>query len=163
MSALGELESLDFRLLVYAEDDGVRGRINIEADDVANLGDELGIAGNPEVTVFCLGPSRRPAKFTRPRAGCRPRPWPLPARLNGRSRLRISGGQRDDLFCNVVGQLRSHGGPGLVAQETSYQGVHDPRMPLPKGSIGDAGLGRDLCNFPFIGHRQDDFGARDLA
>src|SRR5207302_2641211 len=40
---LGAIQSLDLRLLLEAEDDRVSGRIDIEADDVADLGGELGI------------------------------------------------------------------------------------------------------------------------
>jgi hypothetical protein len=39
---LGAVERLDLALLVDAEHDGVRGRIDIEPDDVAQLGYELG-------------------------------------------------------------------------------------------------------------------------
>jgi hypothetical protein len=36
-------QRLDLRLLVDTEHDGTLGRSHVEADDVANLGDEIGV------------------------------------------------------------------------------------------------------------------------
>jgi hypothetical protein len=45
---LGAIQGLDLRLLIDAEDDGVSWRIDIKADDVADLGRKIGIVGQLE-------------------------------------------------------------------------------------------------------------------
>jgi hypothetical protein len=35
------IQGLDLRLLIDAQHDGVLGRSHVEADDIANLGDEI--------------------------------------------------------------------------------------------------------------------------
>jgi hypothetical protein len=45
---LGAVQGLDLRLLIDTEDHGVGGRIDIQADDVADLGGELRIVGKLE-------------------------------------------------------------------------------------------------------------------
>ncbi len=45
---LGTVQGLDLRLLVDAEHHGMGGRIDIETDDVADLGGELRIVGQLE-------------------------------------------------------------------------------------------------------------------
>src|SRR5437867_523430 len=48
-SDLGAIERLDLALLVNRQNDGVGGRIDIEADDVLELVDELRIVGELEL------------------------------------------------------------------------------------------------------------------
>jgi hypothetical protein len=45
---LGALEGLDLALLVHGQDDRVRRRMQVEADHVAQLGDERGVPGELE-------------------------------------------------------------------------------------------------------------------
>jgi hypothetical protein len=45
---LGAVQGLDLGLLIDTEDHGVGGRIDIQADDVADLGGELRIVGKLE-------------------------------------------------------------------------------------------------------------------
>ena len=47
---LGAIECLDLALLINRQHDGVVRRIDIEADDVAQLGDKLRIVGQLELT-----------------------------------------------------------------------------------------------------------------
>jgi hypothetical protein len=49
-TGLGAVESLDLALLVDREDDGMRRRIDIKPDDVAQLGDELRVGRQLELT-----------------------------------------------------------------------------------------------------------------
>ena len=62
---LGAVERLDLRLLVDAEHQRMRRRIDIEADDVAQLGHELGIARQLElahpVRLQSVGAPDRPS------------------------------------------------------------------------------------------------------
>jgi hypothetical protein len=46
---LGAIERLDLRLLIHAEHDRVVGRVQIQADDVADLGLQLGSVENLNV------------------------------------------------------------------------------------------------------------------
>src|SRR6516164_11572571 len=48
-AGLGAVESLDLALLVDGQDDGVRRRIDVEADDVAQLVDEFRVLGQFEL------------------------------------------------------------------------------------------------------------------
>jgi len=48
-AGLGSVERLDLALLVDRKDDGVRGRIDVEPDDVAHLVDEGRIIGQLEL------------------------------------------------------------------------------------------------------------------
>ena len=48
---LGAVERLDLALFVDRQDDGMGGWVDIETDDVAQLGGELGIVGQLELTV----------------------------------------------------------------------------------------------------------------
>jgi hypothetical protein len=50
---LGAIQGLDLRLLVDAEDDGVGGRIDIEAVDVADLAANLGSLDSLKVLMRC--------------------------------------------------------------------------------------------------------------
>ena len=47
---LGAVQRLDLALLINRQNDGVVGRIDIQADDVAQLGDELRVIGQLELT-----------------------------------------------------------------------------------------------------------------
>jgi hypothetical protein len=46
---LGAIQRLDLGLLVDRQDDGVGRGIDVQADDVANLGDELQVLGQLEL------------------------------------------------------------------------------------------------------------------
>lgn len=60
-AGLGAVERLDLALLVDRQHDGVSRRIDIEADDVAQLVDELGIVGELELApAVGLQPVRLP-------------------------------------------------------------------------------------------------------
>ena len=57
----GAVERLDLGLLVDAEHDGALGRVEVEADDVADLGDELRVLGElPRLLAVRLQPERLP-------------------------------------------------------------------------------------------------------
>ena len=58
---LGAVQRLDLRLLVDAQHDGPLGRVQIQADDVADLGDELRVPGQLErLRAVRLQPERLP-------------------------------------------------------------------------------------------------------
>ena len=48
-TGLGAVERLDLALLIDREDDGMGGRIDIEADDIAQLVDKLRVGGELEL------------------------------------------------------------------------------------------------------------------
>jgi hypothetical protein len=51
-AGLGAIESLDLAFFIDVEHDGVCRRIDVELDDVAQLGEELGIFGQLELPEF---------------------------------------------------------------------------------------------------------------
>jgi hypothetical protein len=60
-AGLGSVERLDLALFVDAEHDGVRRRIDIEPDNVAQLVDELGVFGQLKLPdAMGLKPMRAP-------------------------------------------------------------------------------------------------------
>jgi len=48
---LGTVEGLDLAFLVDGQDDGVGRRIDVEANDIAQLADEIGIVGELELSI----------------------------------------------------------------------------------------------------------------
>ncbi len=65
---LGAVEGLDLALLVDAEDHGMIGRIDIEADDFLELVDEFGVVGEFERRTRC-GCSPCRVQMRAPRTG----------------------------------------------------------------------------------------------
>ena len=68
-AGLGAVERLDLALLVDRQHHGMGRRIDIEADDVAQLGHELGIVGELEAAHAVRLQGRAPSRCAAPRTG----------------------------------------------------------------------------------------------
>jgi hypothetical protein len=141
---LGAIEGLNLALLVDRQDDGMGRRVDIEPDDVAQLGDEVRIVRELELSApMGLEPVRLPDAADR--AGtdaARPRHQVgRPVRRFGR---RV--GQRERY--HTLGHLRAKPGdprgPRLVSQEAVEAFFHEPLLLAPDASLGRAGLAHDL-------------------
>ena len=108
---LGAIERLDLALFVHRKHDGMSGRIDVKADDIAQLGGELRVVGQLELAhPVRLQAVRAPDALHRADADA-DAPWPSRPRSNASSRpaarlivsghdaladlRRASGGMRD--------------------------------------------------------------------
>jgi hypothetical protein len=159
---LGTVERLDLALLVDREDDGVGGRIDVEADDVAQLGNEPRVGGELEL----LDPMRLKAVL-------------VPDAVNGTGAdidgLRHHGGspvgrlgrrlglaERDDALGDVGLQGRDARRPRLVAQQALIAFLHEAFLPAPDAGLGLAGPAHDLVGTDAGGAQQHDLGPPHL-
>jgi hypothetical protein len=161
-AGLGTVERLDLGLFVDAEHQGVGGRIDIEADDVAHLGGELGIVGKLEHA----NPVRRQAvRF--PDALHRGEADAGDLRHGAAGPLcRLAGwfaqSQGHDAIGHVVGQPGNPGRAGLVAQQAGDAFQHEAFLPAPDRGLADAGPRHDRRRAQTVGARQDDPGSPDV-
>ena len=155
-ASLRAVERLDLALLLDAEDDGVRRRVDIEPDDVAQLLDEGRIVGELE------GPPFMRRKTVR-----------LPDRLDGRDRQtdrlrhrlrrpmrrlvrRRSMGQPYDLLHCIIGNWRRAGRACLIPKEAVDAFLHKALLPAPDRRLRLAGRGPDRVRADAIGAHEHD-------
>ena len=122
-TGLGAVERLDLALLVDGQHDRMGGRVDIKADDVAQLRHELRIARELEAAqAMRREPVRLPDALHRRDAdpgglghgGRRP--------MRGLVR-RLGRSERHDLVDDLLAERRHTGGPRLVAQEAIDTGL----------------------------------------
>ena len=161
-AGLGAVERLDLALLVDRQHDGVRRRIDIEADDVAQLVDELRVVGELELSpAVRLQPVRLPDAPHRAGAdaGCLRHHVGGPVRgLAGR----VGERQRHHPLGDLGPERRNARGPRLVAQEPVDAFLGEALLPAPDAGLGLAGLPHDLDRADAVGAQQDDLGAPDV-
>ena len=142
-AGLHSVERLDLAFFVDAEHDGVRRRINIEPDDVAQFVDELRVLGQLELPdPMRLEPMGAPDALhgTDADASCLSHRRARPMRRFARRRLH---GQRDDAFGDGRIELRDAGGPRLVTQKSVHPFGREAFLPAPDASLGLACLAHD--------------------
>ena len=161
-SGLGAIQRLNLALFVDGEHDGMSGGIDIQADDVAQLGGELRIVGQLE-----LAHSMRLQAVGTPNAlrgaeadadDLRHRPARPVRDLAGR--LRQSEG--DDALGYIRRQGRDTRRPCLVPQQAVYARLHEPLLPAPHGTFGLAGAAHDLAGAATVRRQQDDLRPPDM-
>jgi len=157
-AGLGAVEGLDLALLVDREHDGVRRRVEIEPDHVAQLLDEPRIVGEFELPdPVRLEPVGAPDALDRADADAgrlgHHRGGPV-----GGLRRRLGRRQRDHALRHLGPQRRDTRRPGLVAQETVHPFGHEPRLPAPDARLGFARPAHDLGGPEAVGDRQNDPG-----
>jgi hypothetical protein len=110
-AGLGAIESLDLAFFIDVEQNGVCRRIDVELDDVAQLGEELGIFGQLELPEFyAIEVHARQTRCTN--AGR----WPSRPILGFTWRRSMRGAT---INSPIEGSnLEMCGGPHLVAQQT---------------------------------------------
>ena len=154
----GAVERLDLGLLVHAEHQRPLGRIQVEPDDVADLGDEQRILGQFPRILFVRSQSERPPhprhhRLTQPQMlGHRPR---RPVRGIRRRGLQRRGDQRLDL---IVADHPRPARPRLIEQPVQPV-LGEPVTPPPHRcrSTGPAVRPSSVL-VPTIGGRQHDSG-----
>ena len=153
---LGPVQGLDLALLVDREHHRVLGRIDVQADDVPELGRELGVLGQLErfdpVGLQSMG---GPDPLHRTQADLcrlRHRPTAPVGRLAGRFAQR----QRDHPLHHRLGQRRLARRPALVAQEPVDALFHEPFLPAPHRRLGAAHLAHDGDRADAVGAQQHD-------
>jgi hypothetical protein len=127
-TGLGAIERLDLALLIDRENDRMRGRIDIEADDVAQLVDKLRVGGELELFHSMRLQSMRPPN---PLDGTRADIDDLRHQRGGpvgRLCWRVALGERHDALGDAGPQRPDARRPGLIAQETVVSFLALPRL-----------------------------------
>ena len=159
---LGAVARLNLALLIDRQYDGMVRRIDIEADDVAQLGDELRVIGQLELThpvgLQAMGApdaldrtDADPDRFGHGRAG------PM-----GRVRGRASQGQGHHVFGNIWAQWRDARRSRLVAPQPGSTLGAKPLLPTPDDGLSLSGPPHDLGGAVPGGCQQDDLGPPDM-
>ena len=155
---LGAVERLDLALLVDREHDGVRRRVEIEPDHVAQLRDEPRIVRELElpnpVRLEAMGAPDALDRTDADAGGLRHHGGgPV-----GRLRRRIGQRQRNHALRHLGTERRDARRPGLVAQQTVHALGHEPLLPAPDAGLGLARPPHDLGGPEAVRGRQDDPG-----
>ena len=161
-TGLGAVKRLDLALLIDREDDGMGGRIDIEADDVAQLVDKLRVGGELELfhpvrlkavrTPDALDGTRADIDDLRHHGG-----GPV-----GRLCWRLGLGERHDTPDDARSQGRNARTPRLVAQEAFITLLHEAFLPAPDTGFRLAGPTHDLIGADTVRAKQDDLGSPDM-
>ena len=161
-AGLSAVERLDLALVIDREDDGMGGRIDIKADDVAQLAHKLRVGGELELfhpvrlkavrTPDALDGTRADIDDLRHHGGD-----PV-----GRLCWRVSLGEHHDALGDVRPQRRDARWPRLVAQETVITFLREAFLPAPDTSLRLAGPAHDLIGANTVGAEQDDLGSPDM-
>ena len=141
---LGTVKRLDLAFLIDRQDDGVGWRIDIEANDIAQFGDKIRIAGELELPIAVrLQAMRSPDAPDRcltdanRRGHHRGRPM-------GRLDRRVRHRQRHDAFGHVGGQRRNAWWTRFVTKKAIDAFFHEPLLPAPDAGLRFARLAHDL-------------------
>jgi hypothetical protein len=159
---LGAVQGLDLALLVHRQNHRVGGRIDIEADDIGELLEELRVlrqleGSHPvgrEAMRFpdALNADHADADGLGHGAGgpVRGLPW------------RIGQGQLDNPGNGLGRQRRLARLAGLVAQQTIEALAHEPLLPAPDSRLGQTRAAHDLVRATAFGRGRQRPGARDM-
>lgn len=161
-AGLGAVERLDLALLVDRQHDGVGRRIDIEADDVAQLVDEFRIVGELELPpavgreAMCLpdAPDRAGADAGRLRHHVG-RPVRRFARRIGKRHCHHVRG-------DIGSERRNARRPRLVAQQPVAAFRGKALLPAPHAGLRLAGPAHDLDGADAVGGQKHDLGAPDM-
>src|ERR1700723_262895 len=151
---LGAVQRLDLAFLIDRENDGVVGRVDVEADDLFELGRKLGIVGQLE-----------PADQMRPQAMSTPDPLHRtdadPSGFRHRRAGPMAGGRRrscqgqgHNAFGYLWAQWWNARGPSLVAPKPRYAFFAKPFLPAPDHRLGLAGGAHDVGSAMTIGRQK---------
>jgi hypothetical protein len=147
------------------------GRVDVEADDVFELGRELGIARALEgadamrlevVGLPATGSQGRPPVVAPERRALH-RAQRDPRRLGhgaagpvGRLAQRLGAGQRHHPLHGLIAERRFAGLAGGVAQQPVDPGLGEALLPAPHGRPADPGAFGHRCDVQSIGRAEDD-------
>ena len=138
--SLGAVERRDLALLVDRKDDGVRRRIDVKADDIAQLVDELRIVGELELLhpmrlqVVCP-PDALDGADADPGRRRHHRPGPV-----GRLAGRVGERQPDHALGHIGAERRNARGPGIVERPSTATSPFPPSATttMPRSIAGTA-------------------------
>ena len=159
---LRTVERLDLALLVDGDDDGVLGRVHVEANDVLDLVDELRIGGALErAQAVGLQSMRFPQTLNGAQAHAHGFGHGAAGPVRDLSR-RFGAGQLQDPSDDLQGQRRPTGLARLVAQQAVDAFVGIARLPTPDGGPTDAGAASNFRNRQSLGRGKDDLRALNM-
>ena len=159
---LGAVERLDLALLIHRKHHGMGRRIDVEADNVARLGREVGIVGQLELAdTVRLQPVRTPDALHRTDADADHRGHRRRGPVRRLSR-RQPERERHHAFGDLGRQRRDARRARLVAQQPVHALAHEPLLPAPDGGLGHLRLAHDLGRAEARGGQQHDPGAPDV-
>ena len=152
---LSAVKSLDLALLVNREDDGMIGRIDIEPDDILELGRESRIVGELELAhLVGFEAVRAPGALDRGGADSNRlghgRRGPV-----GHLARRRTCGEVDHLRDHRLGERRLAGRARLVAQQAVHPGLHEAFLPAPDHRFALACLPHDLGRAEAVRRQHD--------
>lgn len=159
---LGAVESLDLALLVDRQHDGMRRRIDIEPDHVAQFGDELRVGGELELPIAVrLQPVRLPDAPHRAGADAARLRHQVGSPVGGLGR-RLRLRQRHHAFGHLPAERRDARGAGLVTEKAVDALLHETLLPAPDTGLGCSGLPHDCVGSDAVGAQQHDGRAPDM-
>jgi hypothetical protein len=154
---LGAVERLDLALLVDRQHHGMGRRIDVQPDDVLDLGGEFGVGRELEA-AHLMGPQPVGPPDPLHRADAEP------AGHGHRRRRPVGHVVRRWLFQRSphhpldhgLGQGRDACRPGLVVQQTVHAVGHEPLLPAPDAGLRHPGPAHDRDGAAAVPRRQDD-------
>lgn len=153
---LGSVEGLDLAFLVDGQDDGVVGWSNVEANDIAELADEIGIVGELELSVAVgLQAMGSPDAADRAFADARRRGH-YRRRPMGRLDRRVGQRQCHHPLGHFGPQRRDARRARLVAKKTINAFFHKPLLPAPNTRLGLVGPTHDFRRADTVGAQKND-------
>ena len=148
-AGLGAVERLNLALFVDRQDDGVRWRIDIEPNHIAQFVDEMRVVrelelANP-VWLETMG---------------------TPDSLDGTDAetrcLRHQGAGPMGGLAGWIAERLDPRGPRLVAKQAFEAFFNEPFLPAPDASLGFAGSPHDLVRADTVGGEQDNLSSPDM-
>lgn len=137
-------------------------RVDVEADDVLELGDELRVVGELELSpAVGLKAVRLPDPAHRAGADAHRGRHHVGSPVRRLAR-RVGKRKRHHPLTDLRPERRDARGARLVAQETLEAFGGEALLPAPHAGLRFAGLPHDLDGADAIGTQQDDLGAPDV-
>ena len=161
-AGLGAVERLNLALFVDRQNDGVRWRIDIEPNHVAQFVDEARIVrelelANPVRLETMGAPDSLDGTDAETRCPRHQGAGPM-----GGLAGRIAERQGDDALGGFAPERLDPRGPRLVAKQAFEAFFNEPFLPAPDASLGFAGSPHDLVRADPIGGEQDDLSSPDM-
>jgi hypothetical protein len=155
-TGLGSVECLDLAFLVHRQHDGMLRRIDVEADDVANLGGELRIVGQLELPYLMRSqPMAAPDAMHRADAD-RARRSNGGRRPVGDFARRLAQRQHHHALGERVAEREDARRARLVDQQPVRAGLHEALLPAPHTGLRFARGTHDLCRADALrGHQHN--------
>ena len=157
-AGLGAVERLDLRLLVDRQHHGMGRRVDIEADDVPELGHELGIVRELEAADAMRRQAVRPPDALDRGDADAGRLGHRGSGPMGRLVRRLGRGQRHHLVDDLLAERRNARRPGLVAQQAVDPFRGEAFLPAPDAGLRLARPAHDLDGAKTVRRKQHDLG-----